>query len=96
MSDARERWKENHRKRRIRARWLDPLENVVSYALIAAAVVCIALTPIVHPMLFLGFFALLIPGLMLRGMSVGEIFSHGGVDPGYTGDGGGGDGDSSG
>jgi hypothetical protein len=93
VSDARERWKEKHRRRRVRARWLDPLKNVVSYVLIAAAVVCLVLTPLVHPLFLLAFFATLIGGLLVRGMSIGEIFSHGGVDPGYTGDGGGDGGD---
>ncbi len=32
----------------------------------------------------------LVAGLLLRGVTLGEMFSAGGVDPGYTGDGGGG------
>ena len=90
MSDARERWKTEHRRRRVRARWLDPLKNVVSYVLIAAALVCLVLAPLVDVMFFGGFLVALVAGLLLRGVTFGEMFSAGGVDPGYTGDGGGG------
>jgi hypothetical protein len=97
VSDARGRWKEKHRRRRVRARWLDPLKRWVSNLLIVAAVGFLVLAAVAHIAWFTGFFAALIAGLMLRGVSPGEIFSHGGVD-GYVGggDGGGGDGGGSG
>jgi uncharacterized membrane protein YgcG len=91
VSDARQRWKEKHRRQRVRARWLDPLKLWTSNVLLVAAAVCLVLTPLVAGVFLVGFFAALIAGLLVRGMSLGEILSHGGGgDPGYTGDGGGG------
>ena len=92
MSDARQRWKEKHRRRRVRARWLDPLKLWTSNLLLVAAMACLVLTPLVAPAFLAGFAVALVAGLLLRGVSFGEMLSHGGVDAGYTGDGGGGDG----
>jgi ABC-type transporter Mla maintaining outer membrane lipid asymmetry permease subunit MlaE len=92
MSDARERWKENHRARRVRARWVNPLRRRASTVLLVAAVGFVVLAIAVHLAWLTGFVVALLGGLMLRDVSLGEIFSAGGFD-GYV-DGGGDGGDS--
>lgn len=99
MSDARERWKETHRKRRIRARWLNPLQLWTSNVLLAIAFVCLVLAAVVDLNWCAGFLVAMFGGLRVRGITLGEIFSSGGgggdasVGAGSS-DGGGGEGSS--
>jgi hypothetical protein len=89
MTDARARWKEEHRRRRVRSRWLDPLKRRLSLALFVAAAACLVLAAVVDINWMAGFFVTCFGGLFLRGYTLGEIFSHGGSTDGYVGDGGG-------
>ena len=77
MSDARERWKEKHRKRRIRARWLNPLQLWTSNVLLAIAFVCLVLAAVVDLNWCAGFIVGLFAGLRVRGITFAEIFSSG-------------------
>ena len=97
MSDARERWKAKHRKRRIRARWLNPLQLWTSNALLAIAFVCLVLAAVVDLNWCAGFLVAMFAGLRVRGITFGEIFSSGSggdasIGAGSSDDGGGGGG----
>ena len=93
MSDARERWKRRHRRRRVRARRLGPLKRWTSNLLLVAAAGFVVLAIVAGLGWLTGFVVALLAGLLLRGVSLGAIFSAGGFD-GYADGGGDGGGES--
>jgi hypothetical protein len=89
MDDARQRWRAEHRRRRIRNRRLAPWRRAGTIALFVAAVAFAVVAVIVDIMWFGAAFVCLIAGLLVHGVPPGEIFASGGSADGYVPDGGG-------
>jgi hypothetical protein len=88
MDDARERWRAEHRRRRIRNRRLAPWLRALSNLLLVAAVVFAAAAVALDIAWFGGTIVCVFSGLLARGIPLSEIFGAGSPD-GYVSDGGG-------
>ena len=88
MDDARARWRVEHRRRRIRRRRYGPLVRALSVLLLVAAAGFAVAAVLADLMWFGAGLGCLVAALLLRGVTLSEIFSSGSdvyVTPGGDG-----------